>query len=114
LPCEFLRGWSFVQLSTSGHTLGLGLVNRIDERSRINPGFDGGLVTAQLGLGIGQSTLGLLKLSISQEITLGVEKSLHGLGAISGVEQGGDPSVERGADSGFAHVDGGWMLGQYG
>ena len=107
-------GWSFVELSLGSHVFGVGLVDRVDKRGRIDPGFDGGLVAAQFGLGSGQSAPGVLELSISQGAALGVEEGLHGLGAVSGVEQGGDPSVERSANGCFADVDGGWVLCQYG
>ena len=44
------------------HDLRAGVVDHLQpQRGRIDPGFDGGLVTAQLGLGIGQSAPGLLE-----------------------------------------------------
>ncbi|MDQ3827150.1 MAG: hypothetical protein M3325_16060 [Actinomycetota bacterium] len=49
-----------------GYAFGVGLVDGVDERCWIDPGFDGGLVAAQLGLGIGQSAPGVLELSIGQ------------------------------------------------
>jgi hypothetical protein len=105
-----LRGWLSIELSVGGDAFGLGLVDGVDECGRVNPGFDGGLVTAQLGFGVGESAAGVFTLGVGEGAALRVEESLDCPGAVCGVEEGCDPVVERCADGGFADVYGGWVL----
>jgi hypothetical protein len=71
-----------IELSMGGDAFGLGLVDGVDERGRVNPGFDGGLVTAQLGFGVGESAAGVFTLGLSEGAALRVEESLDCPGAV--------------------------------
>jgi hypothetical protein len=44
LTGEFLCGWSFVEFGSGGGAFGVGLVDRIDYRGRVDSCLDRGLV----------------------------------------------------------------------